>query len=739
MMKNKELRGFSLAELLISLLIISIVLSAAIPTITRKSAKSNEFIWRWTKTNNCAYFGVGANQTAIIGASEIPFKNNDKSAGTATTNADYLKNFFPSIVSEYPKDDISHTKFSLDGDKLILLKRTFVKDNKTDNFINSHISFYNLEGDTKNQITYGGRIATDRHNLAFGIGTLQNLISLDSYTMSSGSDLHLGYNTAIGHYALFKNEAGQYNTALGEEALTFNRNSSYNTAIGYKALNSTNPDHNVLSGEDEIQPGGNTGVGTYSLYQNTIGSENTAIGKNALGANIEGNFNTAIGANACSQNTGNNNICIGYNAGFISKDVKFTSDGISNPLNDNNAFYLGYDELTVPLMYGHTSKVKTITGKKDLIFNVENFQIKTADSQIDPIFNIDIESEPTDDSGTPSKKDTKFDFLLGNKNTGDLSPSILTLSGNKNGDVAFNFHDKFDQSRNVIFNDIFKINFEDNTSGKTVQLYALADNTNSGTGSVMDSTNISLNDKFIVNNNSNASVTLYNFDNSENLAFSLKEINSDSHLQMSNFGELKIKMKDNISIDSDKDVSINSTGSLNIKSKNITFHNYPQNDIEIKGLEYSNGLVAQGIRDLWKEFNALKQATGQYSDARLKDIKGDNTSGLKEINMLEVKDYTYKNDKEKKTHVGIIAQQLQKVFPNSVIKDNEGYLKITTEEIFYAMVNAIKELTAKIQDLTAKVTGLDKRITELEKQNAQLMKQNAEFEKRLSKLEKSAK
>ena len=68
--------------------------------------------------------------------------------------------------------------------------------------------------------------------------------------------------------------------------------------------------------------------------------------------------------------------------------------------------------------------------------------------------------------------------------------------------------------------------------------------------------------------------------------------------------------------------------------------------------------------------------------------------------------------------------------------DNEGFLRIKTEEIFYAMVNSIKELCSKLQDLTAKVSGLDKRITELENQNKVLIKQNKAFEERLEKLEK---
>ena len=147
-------------------------------------------------------------------------------------------------------------------------------------------------------------------------------------------------------------------------------------------------------------------------------------------------------------------------------------------------------------------------------------------------------------------------------------------------------------------------------------------------------------------------------------------------------------------------------------------------------------MIGKTIKELKTEINTLKNGTP--SDIRLKNVTGDSTAGLKEINALEVKNFTYKEDKEKTPHVGVIAQQLQKIFPNSVSKDDKGYLRIKTEEIFYAMVNSIKELCKQIQDLTAKVTGLDKRITELEKQNKLLAEQNKAFEKRLQKLEKQS-
>lgn len=91
------------------------------------------------------------------------------------------------------------------------------------------------------------------------------------------------------------------------------------------------------------------------------------------------------------------------------------------------------------------------------------------------------------------------------------------------------------------------------------------------------------------------------------------------------------------------------------------------------------------------------------SDACLKDDIEDNNSGLKEINSLRVKSYTYKNDSARHKHVGVIAQELQQVFPNSVQKDSSGNLMINTEEIFFAMVNSIKELSAEINELKMKI------------------------------------
>ena len=128
---KKKFKGFSLAELLIALLVISIVLSAAIPTITKRSA-GGEKIWRWSMEHdnnysNSAYFGVGATQSAIIGATNIPSISNPLATASG--------------------EEMANVKFSHSGDKLVLIKQTTRApgDESIDsNMINSHISFFTL-------------------------------------------------------------------------------------------------------------------------------------------------------------------------------------------------------------------------------------------------------------------------------------------------------------------------------------------------------------------------------------------------------------------------------------------------------------------------------------------------------------------------------------------------------------------------------------------------------------------
>lgn len=111
------------------------------------------------------------------------------------------------------------------------------------------------------------------------------------------------------------------------------------------------------------------------------------------------------------------------------------------------------------------------------------------------------------------------------------------------------------------------------------------------------------------------------------------------------------------------------------------------------------------------------------SDRRLKNIGTRSLAGLKELNQLKIYDYTFKNDKSKHSQIGVIAQDLQKVFPNSVFEGPDGYLRIRWDEMFFASINAIKELDRKIVSLVNRATKVETQIARLEQENISLKTQ----------------
>ena len=116
------------------------------------------------------------------------------------------------------------------------------------------------------------------------------------------------------------------------------------------------------------------------------------------------------------------------------------------------------------------------------------------------------------------------------------------------------------------------------------------------------------------------------------------------------------------------------------------------------------------------------------SDRRLKNVGKAFTDGLDKIKQLKVYNYTLKNDPTKEPRVGVMAQDLQKIFPDAVFKGEDGFLMIRMEDMFYALVNAVKELDLKITNENAQ---LKKRVAELEKQNKLLEKRLTDLEKKV--------
>jgi hypothetical protein len=85
--------------------------------------------------------------------------------------------------------------------------------------------------------------------------------------------------------------------------------------------------------------------------------------------------------------------------------------------------------------------------------------------------------------------------------------------------------------------------------------------------------------------------------------------------------------------------------------------------------------------------------------------------GLKDIVKLDVKKFKYTEEFEKdlperdkgKEHTGLIAQEVQAVFPDSVW-EYEGNLTFNPHEVNMCLINAVKELNAKIMKLEQQLT-----------------------------------
>ncbi len=103
------------------------------------------------------------------------------------------------------------------------------------------------------------------------------------------------------------------------------------------------------------------------------------------------------------------------------------------------------------------------------------------------------------------------------------------------------------------------------------------------------------------------------------------------------------------------------------------------------------------------------------SDARLKNIEGAYTKGLNEILQLEPITYYYQNVGERTfdeevlntRNVGFSAQDVQKIFPEAVGTDEDGYLNFNIHSILVASINAIQELNEKIEILEQQNTIIE--------------------------------
>ena len=133
----------------------------------------------------------------------------------------------------------------------------------------------------------------------------------------------------------------------------------------------------------------------------------------------------------------------------------------------------------------------------------------------------------------------------------------------------------------------------------------------------------------------------------------------------------------------------------------------------IIGKGSNTGFISPGGGGVYQGNNSSTWST--TSDQRLKKNIVDNTVGLSAINAIQVRNFEYRLPEEvteidsknaidiKGVQLGAIAQELQAILPDCVKEESTGVLSVDTSNLTWHLINAVKELSAKVTALEAKL------------------------------------
>jgi hypothetical protein len=142
----------------------------------------------------------------------------------------------------------------------------------------------------------------------------------------------------------------------------------------------------------------------------------------------------------------------------------------------------------------------------------------------------------------------------------------------------------------------------------------------------------------------------------------------------------------------------------------------------------TNGWVRIGqsasspTQQLHVEGNAYKTVGGNAwassSDLRLKENIRPIGGALEKVLQLRGVTFFWKNPELEKVspgpHMGLIGQEVEKVIPQWVQSDTNGYRLLTTEGADALLIEAIKELKVENETLKADLEALEQRMAKLE-------------------------
>ncbi len=611
-------KAFTLAEMMVVMLILSIVLAAMAPVVTTRSKVDQSSPWRYSEGNlSDAYYGLGESQTAMIGQRE--FINTDETA-KLIINSNSTR---PSQIA-FKRDGLNQGVLRLENSTTLL-------------------------GSLSNGTTLGS------NSIAIGHDTT----SSSTYTIALGSGAKA---TGTNSVSIGQNSEAQFlSVALGNAAKansTSGGNSAVGVAIGSNAK-STNTAAIAIGSEAAASGSNSIAMGQQSkasgIYSTAIGmiakaagSDSIAIGVRSDDRGAKGNQSIAIGlmSNASADNT----TSIGSSARATAE--KATALSYNSFASGSNALAIGSDanaesKTSIAIgNYAHTTNTDALA--------IGNGVTASGESSI-------AIGSTAGEATTTASGEKAIAIGDGAVATGSATVAIGNYAEAKgNNNIAIGNHacKNMTGSNKICIGSFAGSNADEHQTDNVERIYIGGESKlNKGSAVLEVHNDSSKRGQF-----SNTAVVIHGNLVVNGLIFSSNSRNG-SHFEYQSRGD------DN-----------GHTGHvIHFVDNNDTIKNY-----------YRNGTVDER----------------KISDYRLKYVGKEFTSGLDKIRALKVFNYTFKKDKTKEPHVGVMAQDLQKVFPDAVKKGADGFLTIRMEDMFYAVINAVKEL--------------DSRVTALEKENAEL-------------------
>jgi hypothetical protein len=110
--------------------------------------------------------------------------------------------------------------------------------------------------------------------------------------------------------------------------------------------------------------------------------------------------------------------------------------------------------------------------------------------------------------------------------------------------------------------------------------------------------------------------------------------------------------------------------------------------------------VARGSGGVYITTNATSWTSN--SDSRLKNIISPINNAVDKLSTLNPVIYSWKSDNTNKENIGLIAQDVEAIFPQVIDTNKDGFLGVRYTELVPVLVKAIQELSAKITILENK-------------------------------------